>query len=310
LSEILEQCVSIVSYIVMLHIAFRILYFIYKRLRPRKDLTNRYGLNTWALVTGGTDGIGKACCFELASMEFNVLIASRNKEKLQRTCDEIKERHLVLTDYIVIDFDRTETTYENYCSVFGEAFRSREISVLVNNVGTFYPKKVVDLSEEECFSNINLNCYPQVHLSHIYLQNRTEKGAIINISSLSAESPMYYFNLYGPTKKFNDFFSKGLSLEYPDLDVLSVRPSAVDTNLSQMKESFLVSTSPQNCAKGIFDDLGYEFDTHGYWVHSVHSYFINLFPERFVIFIQEKIFANLIKNREAKVLREMEKSSS
>ena len=42
----------------------------------------RYGKDSWAIVTGGTDGIGKGFAFELSKRGFNVLIIARNPEKL------------------------------------------------------------------------------------------------------------------------------------------------------------------------------------------------------------------------------------
>ena len=44
--------------------------------------THRYGKDSWAVVTGCTDGIGKALVLELASRGFNIVLISRNSEKL------------------------------------------------------------------------------------------------------------------------------------------------------------------------------------------------------------------------------------
>ena len=53
----------------------------------------RYGpKGTWAVVTGATDGIGKAIAFELASRGFNIVLVSRNAEKLNATAKEIREK--------------------------------------------------------------------------------------------------------------------------------------------------------------------------------------------------------------------------
>jgi short-subunit dehydrogenase len=53
-------------------------------------LTERYGRNSWAVVTGGSDGIGLAMCKELAKREFNIVIVARNKEKMHDAEREIK----------------------------------------------------------------------------------------------------------------------------------------------------------------------------------------------------------------------------
>ena len=44
---------------------------------------SKFGKGSWAVVTGCTEGIGKAFCFELASLGFNLVLVSRNGSKLE-----------------------------------------------------------------------------------------------------------------------------------------------------------------------------------------------------------------------------------
>ena len=61
------------------------------------------------MVTGATDGIGKAIVFELAARGFNVVLVSRSIDKLTATAKEIKEMNPgVQTRTLVMDF--TEDT--------------------------------------------------------------------------------------------------------------------------------------------------------------------------------------------------------
>jgi len=50
-------------------------------LLPRKNLKSRYS-GGWAVITGASDGIGKAFAFELAKEGFNIVLIGRNAEKL------------------------------------------------------------------------------------------------------------------------------------------------------------------------------------------------------------------------------------
>ena len=59
-------------------------------LRPRRDLTARYGGN-WAVVTGGSDGIGEAYCYELAKAGFNIIIVSRTLDKMERVAQNLRD---------------------------------------------------------------------------------------------------------------------------------------------------------------------------------------------------------------------------
>ena len=53
-------------------------------------MIERYGNRSWALVTGATDGIGKAFCEELALIGFNIILVARNPEKLNKVTKEIQ----------------------------------------------------------------------------------------------------------------------------------------------------------------------------------------------------------------------------
>ena len=50
-------------------------------IRPRKNIKARYSTE-WALVTGASDGIGKAFCYELAKCNINVVMVSRTQSKM------------------------------------------------------------------------------------------------------------------------------------------------------------------------------------------------------------------------------------
>lgn len=72
---------------------FIVLYEIFKQLLPPVDLVKRYcrpGQETWAVVTGATDGIGLGFCEVLAALGFNIVLISRSKEKLDVTAENLK----------------------------------------------------------------------------------------------------------------------------------------------------------------------------------------------------------------------------
>ena len=77
-------------------------------LRPSKNLKK---LGEWAVVTGATDGIGKAYAFKFAKKGLNIVIISRTKAKLDTVKDEIEEKYpgvsvkVVVCDYS--DFNPT-----------------------------------------------------------------------------------------------------------------------------------------------------------------------------------------------------------
>ena len=61
--------------------------------------------DSWAVVTGGSDGIGLAMCKKLADEGFNICMVARNEEKMKDKLKEIKTK----TMYVVADFSKMTT---------------------------------------------------------------------------------------------------------------------------------------------------------------------------------------------------------
>ena len=60
--------------------------------RRKQDLRKKYGREgAYALVTGGSDGIGLELCMQLASQGFNIFMISRSKDKCEEKLKQIEE---------------------------------------------------------------------------------------------------------------------------------------------------------------------------------------------------------------------------
>lgn len=70
----------------------------------------KYGeKDSWAVVTGGSDGIGFAIAQQLAREGFNICIIARNQEKMQAKLSEIEKNAPVKTKCVVCDFGQVST---------------------------------------------------------------------------------------------------------------------------------------------------------------------------------------------------------
>lgn len=75
---------------------------------------------------------------------------------------------------------------------------------------------------------ITVNCTLSSLLTREFLPRflqRKQKSAIINVSSDVVATIMSSFHLYASTKAFDDYFSRALSYEYPQLDIISLKPN-------------------------------------------------------------------------------------
>ena len=76
-------------------LAFSNRHYLRPLLQSRSRLIDTYSLpgpkKSWAVVTGGSDGIGLAMCKHLAAQGFNICIIARNRERMEKVLDEIKK---------------------------------------------------------------------------------------------------------------------------------------------------------------------------------------------------------------------------
>lgn len=265
-------------------------YLFYKHfIRKGYDLKARYGKDSWVIVTGATDGIGKGLCEEFAKTGFNIILVSRTLSKLNDVANELKKINSSIKTHVV-PFDFSEkTSVEDYTKAFGSLSDEYDISVLVNNIGTGFNKVFNQHSGKETQDMISLNVLPQGLMSDIFikkfiLRNKTFKSkglksSIINISSFASQGQYYNFILYNSVKGFNNNHSKLLSYELSeyDIDVMSVKPLWVDTPLIKRKKSIFKITTKQ-LSGAVLRQIGYEYETFGYIIHELYAYLVLSIP--------------------------------
>ncbi|CAI9587288.1 unnamed protein product [Staurois parvus] len=120
----------------------------------RSDLT-RYG--RWAVVTGATDGIGKAYARELAKRGLDVVLISRTLEKLKKVAAEIEKEFGRKTRVIQVDFTNGSHIYQK----IKEELEDLEIGILVNNVGMNInqdPCKYMNIPNRDQMLDKIINC--------------------------------------------------------------------------------------------------------------------------------------------------------
>jgi 17beta-estradiol 17-dehydrogenase / very-long-chain 3-oxoacyl-CoA reductase len=233
------------------------------------------------MVTGATDGIGRGFCEEFASEGFNIILVSRNKNKLTKVANEIANTYNIKTHIIEFDFSIRNTPYD-YISVFSEL--DYDISILVNNVGIANPSLYKHKTVNDIKLIIDLNITPQCLLTRILIDTmvgREYRSAIIDLSSVSAFSPIPYSNIYSASKVFSNYLTRALAYEQRGdrIDFVSVLPGYVATHLTKMKADGLFVITPREHARCVLNDLGYETETCGFWFHKVQYFIMKNLPD-------------------------------
>ena len=183
-------------------------------------------------MTGASDGIGKEYARELARSGFNIVLMARDKAKLDAVAEGIKRDFKVTTIVVVFDFSKLATlaSVEQLRTVLNKHLPA-DISILVNNVGCSKSGVLDRHSVWDAMRQINVNVNSQLYMTHCLLPRlleRPSRSAIINVSSVAAETMSGFLPIYTGTKTFNLAMSRSLHDAYKDkIDVMAVTPHGV-----------------------------------------------------------------------------------
>lgn len=107
----------------------------YGRNSSKNNVINTSTETVWAVITGGSDGIGLAMAHEMASQGFGVCIMARNLVKMNKCLEEIKEKYPnVETKAVVCDFSQVCTMAE-YRKIVDNDMGGMDVGVLGLNAG-------------------------------------------------------------------------------------------------------------------------------------------------------------------------------
>ncbi|XP_069823988.1 inactive hydroxysteroid dehydrogenase-like protein 1 [Dendropsophus ebraccatus] len=245
----------------------------------------------WAVVTGGSDGIGKAYAEELASHGVNIILLGRSTEKLQNVSTYISTTYGVKTRFIVADLNKVSEV----CPSVKEALRDVDVGILVNNAGVFpeYPGCHTEVPEEKSLEIINVNIAAAVMMVYVVLPGmlQRKRGAIINVASLSCYIPTPRLAVYAASKTFLDSFTRALQYEYASQGIFiqSLTPCFVATKLVNyaeiLRKKSLFVPLPKEFAHSAVRTIGRSLRTTGYWSHCILQSIMNGIPEHLCLLL-------------------------
>ena len=141
-----------------------------------------------AIITGGSDGIGKAAALSMAQEGASVVIVARRPEVLEEATQDIKAAtggQVLPISADVTDPDTARSIVERTLNQYGR------LDILVNNAGTSMAKAFEEVSHEDWEFDFELKVWGAVRLiqESIPEMRKVGGGRIINVTNLGGRTP-------------------------------------------------------------------------------------------------------------------------
>ncbi len=215
-------------------------------------------MNKTAIITGASKGIGKELAKVFAKRGFNLLLASRNIDLLNKIKKEMGSKFS-----IKVHIHKTDVSISNECKTMVEKAYDEfgRIDVLINNAGIGIYSPIEDIKEEELKKVIDVNFFGSFYCTKYSLPYLKEvKGTVINISSVAGIIPVPFMAGYSASKFALNSLSEALRAEMKKhgVHVLLVCPGVIRTGFTNSAYGNykpllnLKGTSPSKLAEKTF----------------------------------------------------------
>lgn len=201
-----------------------------------------------AIITGGSRGIGRACCLAFAKEGANIVFNyNKSKQEAQQLVDELSDLKVksICVQADVRDYDQCRGIVEKALKEFGK------IDILINNAGITRDKALFMMLPEEWKEVIETNLGGVFNMTRAAITTllKQKSGCIINMSSVSGIVGLARQTNYSASKAGIIGFSKALAKEVAGYNI------RVNVACPGFIETDMVNTLKEDIKKRILDTI-------------------------------------------------------
>ena len=188
----------------------------------------KYG--PWAVIAGGSQGLGAAFAEQLAEQGVNLLLSARNSQALEAAAADLRNRWPTITVKTAACDLATSAGADSLI----ESARSIDVGLFIHNAGTATRMQpFTDLSWEFHRDLVSLNAMSMLRLVYHFAPAMVERGrgGLVIVGSLAGLGGQYGLTTYSAVKAFSRVFCEGFWFEMKQhgVDVLGLTPGGVET---------------------------------------------------------------------------------
>ncbi|HDB4892477.1 TPA: SDR family oxidoreductase [Staphylococcus aureus] len=203
-----------------------------------------------AVVTGAGSGIGEAIATLLHEEGAKVVLAGRNKDKLQNVANQLAQDSVKVVPTDVTKKEEVDELIKIAQQTFGG------LDIVINGAGQMLSSKITDYQVDEWDSMIDVNIKGTLYTAQAALPTMLEQssGHLINIASISGFEVTKSSTIYSATKAAVHTITQGLEKELAKtgVKVTSISPGMVDTAITAAyNPSDRKKLDPQDIAEAV-----------------------------------------------------------
>ena len=167
--------------------------------------------NNVALITGASSGLGVVFARQLAAQGYDLVLVARREERLAALAAELQQRHPISGETIAADLSKPAGVERVESYIAG----IESLDVLVNNAGFGTTGRFAEIDLAKSVDMIQVHVTASMRLCRAALPGMVarRRGALINVASVAAFTPMPGNANYAATKAYLLTFSKALHAE-------------------------------------------------------------------------------------------------
>jgi short-subunit dehydrogenase len=165
-----------------------------------------------ALVTGSTSGIGKAFASKLAAEKHDLILVSRDTNKLSTQSAELSKKYGIETTYIPLDLTENGAAQKVFDTVSNQGL---SVQILINNAGFNNVGHFIHTDLQKENDMINLHVTLTTEMMKYFLPDMVKNGygRVLNLGSTGSYIPCPLDAVYAATKAYIFSVSKGINAE-------------------------------------------------------------------------------------------------
>lgn len=187
-----------------------------------------------AVITGASSGIGYEIAKLFASEQIDILVVSRDREKLLSIKNAFEERYKIKVFVVAADLTTQDGIQAIYQTVDSNALI---VNYLVNNAGFGDYGAFIDRGIDKYREMISLNILSLTELTYCFGKEMVKrgKGRILNVASMAGLQPDPNFAVYGATKAYVISISEAIHKEFENtgVTVTVLSPGPTESNFME-----------------------------------------------------------------------------